>query len=114
MVGLNQSADFILVEDLQTFKINEVYVRGNLVSKAGNCLIPSIPIPIVNQFNALPIVADELRLNAITNSISVIEAIDGPVDHRRRVMQRMSSVDMLSPMPARYSQNSSGKQVSYS
>lgn len=77
MVGKQQSADFILVDDLQNFNVNEVYVKGVLVAKHGSCLVPSTPVFIINQFNSELITSDDLKLRALSNNVSVIEAIDG-------------------------------------
>ncbi|MEP7322071.1 MAG: adenine deaminase, partial [Saprospiraceae bacterium] len=77
MVGEQQSADFILVDDLQNFNVNEVYVKGILVAKHGSCLVPSSPVSIINQFNTEPINSDDLKLRALSTNVAVIEAIDG-------------------------------------
>lgn len=77
MLHLNDSADFIIVEDLEHFNVLEAYAQGKLVAQGGKSFIDSKPIEIINQFNVQPILSDAIKLRAITSDISVIEAIDG-------------------------------------
>ncbi|MEO5581085.1 MAG: adenine deaminase [Saprospiraceae bacterium] len=77
MVLEQQTADFILVDDLQSFNVNEVYVKGVLVAKHGSCMVPSTPVTIINQFNTVPVTSEDFKLRALTSNVSVIEAIDG-------------------------------------
>jgi len=71
-------ADFILVEDLQNFRVRQTYINGQLVAENGNSLIASQPAGLINNFSCTlkspqdfitPATGDEL--------IPVIEALDG-------------------------------------
>jgi adenine deaminase len=79
---VNDPANFILVEDLQHFKVIETYINGQLVAKEGQSLIDPIEASPINQFNAQPIVLSDLQLS-VTNypskdgKVPVIHAIDG-------------------------------------
>ena len=79
---VNDPANFILVEDLQQFKVIETYINGQLVAKEGRSLIEPIEASPINQFNAQPIVLSDLQLS-VTNypskdgKVPVIHAIDG-------------------------------------
>jgi adenine deaminase len=79
---VNDPANFILVEDLQHFKVIETYINGQLVAKEGQSLIEPIEASPINQFNAQPIVLSDLQLS-VTNypskdgKVPVIHAIDG-------------------------------------
>lgn len=77
MLREGDPADFIVVDDLTDFKVNEVYFKGNLVAQHGEALFDPIAIPIENQFNASYIHADDIKLRALSENISVIEAMDG-------------------------------------
>jgi adenine deaminase len=79
---VNDPANFILVEDLQHFKVIETYVDGQLVAKEGLSLIEPVQATPINQFNAQPIVLSDLRLSvtnypSIDGKVPVIHAIDG-------------------------------------
>ena len=79
---VNDPANFILVEDLQHFKVIETYIDGQLVAKNGYSLIEPVQATPINQFNAQPLVIADLQL-PVTNypnkdgKVPVIHAIDG-------------------------------------
>lgn len=89
-VGLLQpgdDADFIIVQDLQHFKVLQTYINGELVADEGTSLIaaaaPATVKPI-NNFNCQPKTVDAIkqpyRIDAtagIPATIPVIEALDG-------------------------------------
>jgi adenine deaminase len=79
---VNDPANFILVEDLQHFKVIETYINGQLVAKEGQSLIEPIEASPINQFNAQPIVLSDLQLSVANypskdGKVPVIHAIDG-------------------------------------
>lgn len=76
-------ADFILVKDLEQFEVMQTYINGELVADAGTTRIQSIPVSVINQFNAKPIDASQLKIrehvypkNGEGHTL-VIEALDG-------------------------------------
>jgi adenine deaminase len=79
---VNDPANFILVEDLQNFKVIETYINGQLVAKDGQSLIEPVQATNINQFNAHPIELSDLELPVATypskdGMVPVIHAIDG-------------------------------------
>ena len=74
---LGEPADFIVVEDLISFKVQETYIDGEKVFGGNQCLIPSAPTSTINQFVAEKITADQLEVAATSKSARVIVAIDG-------------------------------------
>jgi len=80
-VGLLQTgdaADFIVVEDLVNFKVNQTYINGQLVAENGKSLIETKPCGIINQFScAEKTVADFEILHHDEKEIFVIEALEG-------------------------------------
>ena len=70
-------ADFIIVEDLKHFKVLSTYINGKLVAKEGRSFIQSVPIDLVNNFETDPKSAEQFRLPHTTDTIHIIEAIDG-------------------------------------
>ena len=73
----NALADFIVVEDLKDFKVLSTYINGELVAKEGQSFIRSVPIDIINNFNTDPKSSKQFRLPHTTDTIHVIEALDG-------------------------------------
>jgi len=75
-------ADFIVVDDLEMYKVRETYVRGEKVASGGESHIPRKESPVVNQFEALPVAPDNFVMTASSGSgseaptIRVIEAVD--------------------------------------
>ena len=79
-VGLlreDDPADFIVVDDLVHFTVNQTYIAGELVAQRGECLMPKVSTETLNQFVADPIDEQVLAVEALTPNIRVIEAIDG-------------------------------------
>jgi adenine deaminase len=84
-VGLlkqNDVADFILVNNLEEFKVLQTYINGKLVAENGNTLIHSVPVNPINHFSADKITPGDVKVEAATfpskeNKILVIEALDG-------------------------------------
>ncbi|MEI7588295.1 MAG: adenine deaminase [Chitinophagia bacterium] len=75
-------ANFIVVKDLIDFKVVQTFIQGEKVAENGLSLIPMIHETTINQFNALPIVVKDIKINAANypqqnGRIPVIEAIDG-------------------------------------
>lgn len=79
-VGLLQegdTADFIVVEDIQHFKTLQTYINGELVANQGTSLIPSIPFKIINNFNTSLKNPSDFEIESSSEKIRVIEALDG-------------------------------------
>ena len=76
-------ANFIVVEDLTSFKVKQTYIKGVLVAEEGKSFIPVVEETIINQFDASDIqtVAIQVNVNQYPSNevgeIPVIEAIDG-------------------------------------
>lgn len=81
-VGLlreGDSADFIIVDNLNDFTILETYINGEKVADRGTSLLPDLRSPIVNQFDCQPCQASDLAIPAPSTflTLKVIEALDG-------------------------------------
>lgn len=48
-------ADFIVVNNLTEFAVQQTYLDGQLVAENGQCLLPSAPVAVVNNFHAQPL-----------------------------------------------------------
>ncbi|KXK17131.1 MAG: adenine deaminase [Candidatus Parvibacillus calidus] len=76
MVRPGDSADFILVNDLEEFNVIKTYIRGHLVAENGKSFIPSRSKTTINHFNAQPIDVTSLA-DQQSGEVSVIECLDG-------------------------------------
>lgn len=78
LLRVGDSADFILVNNLQAFQVQATYIDGELVAEKGITKIPRVASTIINQFLATPITPRDLRVFASNaDTIPVIEALDG-------------------------------------
>ncbi|GAB2790762.1 adenine deaminase [Hymenobacter luteus] len=81
-VGLLQPgdpADFIVVNNLTDFRVQQTYLNGELVAENGQTLIPAVPVEVVNNFNTNPVRPEDFRLPAPQSAatIRVMECFDG-------------------------------------
>jgi adenine deaminase len=81
-VGLLQKgdpADFIMVDDLEGLEVSGVWVNGEMVSDRGQSLFEAAPPVPINRFNAAPLTAGQLQVQARGGRIKVIEVTDGQI-----------------------------------
>ena len=79
-VGLlkeGDSADFLVVEDLESFTILATYIRGQLVSKQGRSLLSSVDVTYTNNFKAQTKKPEDFKLEATGTTARVIVVDDG-------------------------------------
>lgn len=71
------SADFIIVNNLEEFKVLKTYCSGEKVAENGKTLMEHIPAAYPNVFNAEKHISYDYRVKAKGDKIRVIEALDG-------------------------------------
>ena len=79
-VGLLQKgdfADFIVVEDLQKFKVLETYINGELVAKNGESFVKSVDFKVLNNFKTDKKKVEDFNFTSYARKIRVIEVLDG-------------------------------------
>lgn len=79
-IGLLQkgdSADFIVVNDLDELKVLKTYIKGELVANEGKNVLKRVKTEILNQFNISKIEPKELFLAPLKGPQHIIEAKDG-------------------------------------
>ena len=64
LLQCGDSADFQIVDDLQTFVPREVWLRGQCVARDGVAFLPVGEPAVENQFAAVPLSPDALRIPA--------------------------------------------------
>lgn len=82
LLRVGDAADFIVAEDLVSFKIKQTYINGQLVAGDGFSFIKPAPVVPINQFNCQEITAGQLAIGkeeypSVDGKIPVIEAQDG-------------------------------------
>jgi adenine deaminase len=72
-------ADYIVVADLQTFRVQQTIIDGRIVAESGDSMIPDLRSEPVNQFNCSVKTAGEFGVEASsgTTTIRIIEALEG-------------------------------------
>jgi len=79
-VGLLQKddfADFIVIQDLQSFNVLETYINGELVAKNGESFVKHVDFEILNNFNTDFKKITDFEYHSASDKINVIEALDG-------------------------------------
>jgi adenine deaminase len=76
------SANFIVVEDLISFRVKQTYINGDLVAENGKSFIKEVKEKAINKFNAAAIQEKDIQISLNEyphdkDKIAVIEAIDG-------------------------------------
>jgi len=79
---LGEAANFIVLEDLISFKVIQTYIKGELVAENGKSFIKEVKEKVINTFNAVSIQEKdiEISLNEYPQEnglIAVIEANSG-------------------------------------
>lgn len=79
-------ADFIVVEDLRSFRVKKTFIQGRLVAEEGRSLIDRVPVEAQNRFNCAPKRADDFAVPARADALLVIGALDGQLITRKQWM----------------------------
>lgn len=74
---VGDGADFILVEDLEKFKVLATYIQGQKVAENGQSLIPRIKNEVINHFSTSLKYPTDFRILALGEKVRIIEALDG-------------------------------------
>ncbi|MFL0169923.1 adenine deaminase [Tenacibaculum maritimum] len=79
-VGLlreGDAADFIVVDDITSFKVLQTYIDGELVAENGVSFVKSVAFEVLNNFNTDPKKVEDFEFYSAAEKIRVIEALDG-------------------------------------
>lgn len=78
LLRINDHADFIVVEDLISFKVNKTFINGELVAENGKSNIERKKITPINKFNCHKKVLADFKVECDgRTTMPVIEALDG-------------------------------------
>jgi adenine deaminase len=79
---VGDGANFIVLQDLVSFKVNQTYIKGELVAENGKSFIEAMSEKAINKFDAASIEENNIKISLDEypqqeGKIAVIEAIDG-------------------------------------
>lgn len=94
-------ADFIVVNNLEEFRVQRTYIRGQLVARDGQTLIEPHKVSRINHFTCSMIQEDKLASPARCDKIQVIEAIPGELITRKLTMPASIEAGMYVSDPSR-------------
>lgn len=75
-LNLNDSADLLILDELEEFKVREVMINGVTVFRDGKSFIESVPIQHVNNFMAEKVDLADLKVFAAGERMRVIKAYE--------------------------------------
>jgi adenine deaminase len=96
MLRVGDPADFILLEDLNNFKVHSTYINGVQVSSKEHCLIERSLLnrELLNKFSCEPISTSDLRIEAKSSFDNpVIGCLDGQLITLKKNMSPKLVVD---------------------
>jgi adenine deaminase len=87
-------ANLVVLEDLNTFKVGEVFYRGQLAARGGRALftVAAAGRKLTDTINIKLLSANAFRLKAAETAMPVIELIPGQIVTKKRMM-KMNVVD---------------------
>ena len=77
LLKVGDDADFIVVENLTSFKTLQTYINGDLVFNQGQSFIKQIAFENLNNFNCSKKEVSDFRIESSAKQIRVIEALEG-------------------------------------
>lgn len=91
---VGESAEFIIVEDLENFTILETFISGESVAKNAKTSLESVPLNAINKFEAKEKKASDFYLPTC-ESMEVIQVLDHELMTYERVLHEGESEDIL-------------------
>ncbi|MCA0133150.1 adenine deaminase [Winogradskyella alexanderae] len=85
LLNVGDSADFIIVEDLESFRTLQTYINGKLVYDNGRSNIKSVDFEILNNFRVKPKQIADFKIKSIAKQIRVIDCLDGELITNERI-----------------------------
>jgi adenine deaminase len=76
-LSVGDAADFIVIDDLRSWTVQQTYIDGTLVYDQGRVLFERVPTPVLNHFQCSNKRPTDFALPRSTTETLVMEAIDG-------------------------------------
>ncbi len=80
-------ADFIVVDDYRKMNVLQTWINGEQVFNEGNSLFNYSGARKINNFNCTELRTDDIKTHAVNKKIRLIEAFDGDLFTRGRVVE---------------------------
>jgi adenine deaminase len=77
LLQIGDSADLIVVDNLQDFTVLNTYCQGVVTAKSGSALLPSVPITPINKFITNQKQVTDFAIPAKGSTVRVITVTDG-------------------------------------
>jgi adenine deaminase len=97
LLEVGDPADFIVVDNLENFKVLETYVRGQLIGKDGKTCIQSKKATTPNHFSTSLKKPEDFKVQASTKKMHVIEAQEGQLITLDRLTEPKILNDVIIP-----------------
>jgi len=99
LLKTGQPMNAVLVNDLNTFKVESTWLDGILAAEKSKSLLPSIAEKPINNFHAGAISAKDLEIQAMGDQIRVIDTYEGKLFTREKIMAAKISNRIAVPDP---------------
>jgi adenine deaminase len=77
LLQTGHAADFIIVDNLENFNIQQTFIDGKRVAENGNTLLPAANYEAPNRFRVAPLNTSDLEVSSGNGRLKVIKALDG-------------------------------------
>ena len=77
LLNVGDDADFVVVENLEKFKVLQTYINGELVAKNGESFVNEVDFEVLNNFETNVKTVSDFEFKSSVKKIRVIEALDG-------------------------------------
>ncbi|MDP4207487.1 MAG: adenine deaminase [Bacteroidota bacterium] len=95
LLRVGDSADFILVKDLKSFKIFQTWIDGKCVYSESQNLEAGYTTEFINRFITYTIYTNDLKIINTFRNYRVIEVLDGELITKSLIVKNMSSEPYL-------------------
>jgi adenine deaminase len=77
LLQIGDPADFIVIDDPETFSISQTWISGEKVAENGKSFLPCVMFETPNRFADVAINLPDIRVNSDCGRVKVIGALDG-------------------------------------
>lgn len=97
MLRIGDLADFIVINDIQSWQVNQTFINGEIVYHDGICTLGPKTHKVINQFDTQSVAVADLNVEADNEWTPVIHAIDGSLITEKEIV-KLPIVDGLKQM----------------
>jgi adenine deaminase len=97
MLRIGDNADFIVINDIQSWQVKQTFINGEIVYLDGICTLGPKTHKVINQFDTQSVAVADLNVVADNEWTPVIHAIDGSLITEKEIV-KLPIVDGLKQM----------------